>query len=53
MIHVSEYDNPIRFDSYVLYTFIDGQERIITEFDLGKLIGCEYYGELFELPMHY
>ena len=20
---------------------------------MGKLIGCEFYGELFELPMHY
>ena len=25
LIHASEYENPIRFDSNVLYTFIDGQ----------------------------
>ena len=53
LIHASEYENPVRFDSDVLYMFIYGQEQIITEFDFGKLIGCEYYGELFELPMHY
>ena len=53
LIHVSEYENPISFDSDVLYTFIDGQERVITESDLGKLLGCEHYGELFELPLHY
>ena len=53
VIHASEYENPARFDSDVLYTFIDGQERVIMEFDLGKLLGCEFYGQLFELPMHY
>ena len=53
LIHASEYDNSVRFDSEVLYTFIDGQERIIIESDLGKLIGCEFYGELYELPIHY
>ena len=53
LIHAKEYENSVRFDSDVLYTFIDGQERIITEFDLGKLIGCEFYGELSQLPMHY
>ena len=53
LIHASEYANPVRFDSDVLYTYIDGQERVITEFDLGKLLGCEYYGEHSELPMHY
>ena len=53
LIHASEYENPIRFDSDVLYTYIDGQERVITEFDLRKLLGCEYYGELSELPIHY
>ena len=41
------------FDSDVLYTFIDRQECVIIKFDLGKLLGCEYYSELFELPMHY
>ena len=36
-----------------MYTFIDGHERVITEFDLGKLLGCEFHGELFETPRHY
>ena len=53
LIHASEYENPIRFDFDMLYTFIDGQEWVIIESDLGKLLGCEYYGELSELPMHY
>ena len=53
LIHATEYENLVRFDSDVLYTFIDGQERIITKSDLGKLIRCEYYGELSKLPMHY
>ena len=44
LIHASEYENPVRFDSDVLYTFIDEQERVIIESDLGKLLGCEYYG---------
>ena len=41
--HANKYENPVRFNSANLYTFIDGQERIITESDLGKLIGCEFY----------
>ena len=53
MIYSNEYENLVRFDSDVLYTFIDGKEQIITESDLGKLIGCEFYSELSELPMHY
>ena len=53
LIHANEYENPVRFDSDVLYNFIDGQERINTKSDLGKLIGCEFYGELSKLPMHY
>ena len=53
LIHASEYENPVRFDFDVLYTFIDGQEQVITESDLGKLLWCEFYGELSELPMHY
>ena len=51
--HADEYENLMRFKSNNLYTFIDGQERIITELDLGKLIGCEYYGEPSELPSPY
>ena len=31
--HADEYENPTRFRSDNLYTFIDGQERIITESD--------------------
>ena len=53
LIHANEYENPTRFDSDVLYTFIDGQQWIIIEFDFGKLLGCEFYGELFEVPKHY
>ena len=53
LIHTEEYENLARFDYDVLYTFIDGQERIITESDLEKLLGCEFYGELFEVPRHY
>ena len=53
VIHASEYENLVRFDFDVLYTFIDGQKRVITESDLGKLLGCEFYGELFEAPRHY
>ena len=53
LIHVDEYENPTRFDCNVLYAFIDGQERVIIESDLGKLLGCELYGELFEASMHY
>ena len=45
--------NMIMLKSNNLYTFIDGQERIITKSDLGKLIGCEYYDEPFELPSPY
>ena len=52
-MHVDEYENPVRFKSNNLYTFIAGQERIITESALGKLIGCEYYGEPSELPSPY
>ena len=51
--HADEYENPTRFRSDNLYTFIDGQERIITESNLGKLIGCEFYDGPFELPSLY
>ena len=47
--HADEYENPARFRSNNLYTFIDGQEQIITESDLGKLIGCEFY----DRPLNY
>ena len=50
LVHSDEHENPNRFDHDVLYTFIDGQEWVITEFDLGKLLGCEFYRELFEAP---
>ena len=48
LIHSNEYENPPRFNHDVLYTFIDGHERVITKSDLGKLLGCKFYGELFE-----
>ena len=46
IMHADEYENPVRFKSDNLYTFIDGQERVITESDLGKLIGCEFMMDL-------
>ena len=51
--HADEYENLVRFKSDNLYTFINGQERIITESDLGKLIGCELYDRPSELPSPY
>ena len=53
LLHSDEYENPPRFNNEVLYTFIDGHERVITESDLGKLFGYEFYGDLFEVPRHY
>ena len=53
LIHSDEYENPSRFNYDVLYTFIDGHEKVITKSNLGKLLGCEFYGELFEAPRHY
>ena len=49
----NEYENLPRFNPEVLYTFINGHEKIIIEFDLGKLIGYEFYGDVFEAPRHY
>ena len=53
LLRSDEYENPLRFNFEVLYTFIDGHERIITKSDLGKLIDCEFYGDVFEAPKHY
>ena len=53
LLRSDEYENPHRFNPEVLYTFIDGHKKIITESDLGKLIGCEFYGDVFEMPKHY
>ena len=53
IMHADEYENPMRFKSNNLYTFIDGQERIIIKSDLKKLIGCEYYDKPSELPSPY
>ena len=53
LLRSDEYENLSRFNHEVLSTFIDGHERVITESDLGKLLGCEFYGELFEAPRHY
>ena len=52
-MHADEYKNPMRFKFNNLYTFIDGQERIIMKSDLKKLIGCEYYDKPSELPSLY
>ena len=53
LLRFDKYENPPSFNHDVLYTFIDGHERVITVSDLGKLLGCEFYGELFEVPRHY
>ena len=53
LLRSNEYEDPLRFNLEILYTFIDGHERIITKSNLGKLIGCEYYGDVFEAPRHY
>ena len=53
LMHADEYENPVYFKSDNLYTFINGQERIITESDLGKLLGCEFYDGLSKVPNPY
>ena len=53
LLRSNEYENPPMFNHEALYTFIDGHERIITESDLGKLIGYEFYGDVFEASRHY
>ena len=53
LLHSNEYKYLPRFNHEVLYPFIDGHERVIIESDLGKLLGCEFYGDLFESPRHY
>ena len=53
LFRFDEYENPPTFNHEVLYIFIDGRERIITESDLGKFIGCDFYGDVFEAPRHY
>ena len=53
LMHADEYENPVHFKSENLYTFIDGQERVITESDLGKLLGCEFYDRPSKMPSPY
>ena len=53
LLRFDEYENLHRFIHEALYIFIVGHERIITKSDLGKLIGCEFYGDVFERPRHY
>ena len=31
LVHADDYDNPIRFDQTILYTFFDGQKGILKE----------------------
>ena len=50
LLYFDEYENPPRFNHETLYIFIDGRERIITKSDLGKFIGCDFYGDVFEAP---
>ena len=53
LLRSNEYENPPKFNPEVLYNFINGHEKIITESDLGKLIDCEFYEDVFEAPRHY
>ena len=53
LMHADEYENLVHFRSENLYIFIDGQERIIKELDLGKLIGCEFYDGPSEMSTPY
>ena len=39
IMHADEYENPVHFKSDNMYTFIDGQECVIIESNLGKLLG--------------
>ena len=52
-MHADEYENPVHFRSENLYTFIDGQEWVIKESNLGKLLGCEFYDGPSEMPNPY
>ena len=52
LVHAKEYESPIRFRYDVLYTYFDGQERVIIESDLAKLLECDHYGYLYEAPNH-
>ena len=53
LMHADEYENPVHFKSENLYIFIDGEERVIKESDLGKLLGCEFYDGPSEMPNPY
>ena len=37
----------------MLYTYFDGQERLIIESDFGKFLGCELYGDRYKAPNHF
>ena len=52
-MHANEYENLVHFKFENLYTFIDGQEWVITELDLGKLLGCEFFDGPLEVPSPY
>ena len=51
--YASEYDNPAHFRDDILYTFFDGQERIITESTFWNLLNCKHYDGLYETPSPY
>ena len=53
LVHLNEYENLVRFRNDVLYTYFDGKERILSEFDLEKLLGCEHYNGPHETLYHY
>ena len=53
LLRSDKYENPPTINHEALHTFIDGHERIITESNLGKLIGCEFYRDVFEALRHY
>ena len=53
LIHANEYENPVRFRNDSLYMFFDGEEHVISQEDLGKLIDCEDYDGPYEASYHY
>ena len=53
VLSTSEYDNPAHFLNDILYTFFDGQERIIIDSTFGDLLNYKHYDGLYETPSLY
>ena len=53
MLKQSESDNTVPFNDEVTYMFFDGEEHILAETDLGKLLKCENYNCPYKVPIHY